>query len=192
MIDSSPFAMAVAAGASLVLIWAAVSDVRARIIPNRAVLALLALALVWAAVGKGAQLIPSLEAFGIALALTIALYAFGIVGAGDSKLFAVTALFMGMGYLPLFALATALAGGAIAAVSLVTRPQRAAVMFALKGRGDFGRGVPYGVAIAIGGMAVMWSALAGALPPYGYGKTARVNTHDLARVLAAPPVKAPH
>ena len=189
MIDSSPLAMAIAAAVSLVLIWAAVCDIRERIIPNRAVLALLGLYVIWAAASLGRPLAPGLEAFGVALLVTILLYAFKIVGAGDSKLFAVTALFVGMGYLPLFALATALAGGVIAAVSLVTRPQRAAVMFALKGRGDFGRGVPYGVAIAIGGIAVMWSAMAGVLAPYGHGKAAPIRAHDLARTLAVPAVK---
>jgi hypothetical protein len=32
-------------------------------------------------------------------------------------------------------------------------------MFTLRGEGDFGRGIPYGVAIAIAGVLVVWGAL---------------------------------
>ena len=62
---------------------------------------------------------------------------------------AVAAVSVGRGYLPFFALGTALAGGAIAAVSLATRPQRALMMFNLRA------GVPYGAAITIGGIVVL-------------------------------------
>jgi prepilin signal peptidase PulO-like enzyme (type II secretory pathway) len=34
-------------------------------------------------------------------------------------------------------------------------------MFTLRGKGDFGKGVPYGVAIAIGAVVVLWSNLLG-------------------------------
>ena len=37
-------------------------------------------------------------------------------------------------------------------------------MFTLKGRGDYGRGIPYGVAIAVGGLIAVWGGLTGALP----------------------------
>lgn len=155
-------AHAVLAGAiSAVLVWAAVSDIVARRIPNAAVLVLLALYGAWVAIGLGAGLVSAVTAAAIGFAVGFGLYVFKIMGAGDVKLFAVTALFAGMAYLPLFAFATAIAGGAIALVSFASRPRRAAVMLTLRGKGDFGRGVPYGVAIAFGGAFVIWGGLCG-------------------------------
>jgi prepilin peptidase CpaA len=105
-----------------------------------------------------------LAAAGISFVLGYGLYAFKIMGAGDVKLFAATALFIGLDRLPEFALATAWAGGAMAIVSLATRPRRALVMLNLRGKGDFGRGIPYGVAISVGAVAVLWGYQAGWLP----------------------------
>jgi prepilin peptidase CpaA len=149
----------IAAVVTAVLAWAAVSDVRERRIPNRAVLIVLILFLPWAAVHPPSSDLWALAAGAIALAATFGLYAAGVVGAGDSKLFAAVALFAGMSQLVLLALATALVGGLIAAVSLAARPRRALVMLTLRGKGDFGRGVPYGVAIAVAGAAVIWAVL---------------------------------
>ena len=157
---------ALALGFSFVLLWAAVSDIVARIIPNRSVLGLLALFVLWALVNGGEGLAPSLIAGAIALAVGYGLYAFNVMGGGDAKLFAATALFTGLAYLPALALTTVLTGGVMAAVSLASRPRRAAIMIASRGKGDFGRGIPYGVAIAIGGVYVLWGALLGNLTPF--------------------------
>ena len=190
MIPNSLPAIVLAAAASLILAWAAVSDVRKRIIPNVSVLALLGVFLAWAALvlGFGQPLVSALEAAVIAFAATFALYAFKVIGAGDSKLFAAAALFFGLGYLPLFALATVLAGGCIAAISLAARPNRALVMLSMRGKGDWGRGVPYGVAIAIGAGVVMWGSIGGYVEPYSFGKRApaQVSAHDLSKALTAP------
>jgi prepilin peptidase CpaA len=190
MIPNSLPAIVLAAAASLILAWAAVSDVQKRIIPNVSVLALLAVFLVWAVLvlGFGQPLVSALEAAAIAFVATFALYALKVIGAGDSKLFAAAALFFGLGYLPLFALATVLAGGAVAAISLASRPNRALVMFTMKGKGDWGRGVPYGVAIAIGAAVVMWGSISGYVEPYSFGKRApaQVSEHDLSKALSAP------
>ncbi len=70
-------------------------------------------------------------------------------------------LYAGLPYLLDLAVITTLTGGLIAIVSLVSRPTRALVMFQMGGKGDFGRGVPYGVAIAAGGLAVIAERLAG-------------------------------
>ena len=150
-----------AAAFAALLIWAAASDVASRRIPNLAVLALIGLFGLWALAGLPVSLGSAIAAAAIGFAVGFGLYLFKIMGAGDVKLFAATALFIGLAYLPMFALATALAGGAMAVVSLATRPRRAAVMFALRGRGDFGRGIPYGVAISVGGLLTLWAAAAG-------------------------------
>ncbi|MGH6997921.1 MAG: A24 family peptidase [Phenylobacterium sp.] len=147
-----------------VLICVAVSDVMDRRIPNAAVLAVVALFALWALADRGASLGSGLAAAAIGFAVGFVFYLMRIMGAGDVKLFTAVALFTGLGYLHLFALATVLAGGAMAVVAMAARPRRALVMFTLKGRGDFGRGIPYGVAIAVGGLIAVWGALTGALP----------------------------
>jgi prepilin peptidase CpaA len=176
--------LGIAAIATAILAWAAVSDVRSRRIPNWCVVALLALYLPWALTGGWPGALSGLEAAVIALAVTFALYAFGIFGAGDSKLFAACALFAGMGFLPYLALATSIVGGLVALVSIATRPRRALVMLTMRGKGDFGPGIPYGVAVAAAAAIVIWAPLAGLLHPYAYGGRPVVTTHDVTRALA--------
>ncbi len=174
----------VAVVAAGLLAMAAVSDARTRRIPNWTVIALLVLFLPWVLADGGTLLVSCLEAGGIALLVTIVLYAFKVVGAGDSKLFTVCALYAGMGYLPYLALATSLVGGLIALVSLATRPTRALVLLTMRGRGDWGRGVPYGVAIATAAVVVTWAGLTGVLDPFGYFNRHFVTAHSVANELA--------
>ncbi len=155
---------AVAAGLAVVLALIAVSDARDRRIPNAGVLALLVLFVTWTVVNRGVGLVSGIEAFGISLAVTGVLFAFKVIGAGDSKLFTVAALYAGMTWLPLMALVTVLIGGAIALVILISRPIRGLVMLQMRGQGDWGRGVPYGVPIAIACAGVVWAPLLGLLP----------------------------
>ncbi len=150
---------AIAAVLTGLMAWAAISDIRVRKIPNRVVLMVVALAIPWIFLGTIQWALWAFVAAAIALAVTFGLYSLGVVGAGDSKLFAAAALFAGLDQLWLLAIATALAGGVIAAASLATRPRRALVMFTMKGKGDFGRGIPYGVAIAVGTLVVVWGVL---------------------------------
>jgi len=164
---ADPLRIAVAVAASLVLCFAAVSDIRTRRIPNWTVLALIGLFAIWMASDGGREALSALAAAAVALAVTVALYAFKILGAGDSKLFAAVALFGGLGYLPLLVLATALTGGVIAIASLAARPQRALAMLSMRGKGDWGRGVPYGLAIATGGALIMWAPITGIVKPIG-------------------------
>jgi prepilin peptidase CpaA len=156
----------VAAGLTGVLVWAAVTDAIWRKIPNVAVLAVMALFVVWAIVGRGEGLAPAVGAAALALVVGYVLFATKVMGGGDAKLFAATTLFAGFAYLPVLVLVTALSGGVMAVVSLASRPRRALVMWNLKGQGDFGRGIPYGVAIAAGGIVMIWGALLGWLKPY--------------------------
>lgn len=147
--------------ATSTLAWAAVSDIRDRRIPNLTVFLMLLLALPWIVVAS-ASWTSALTAGAIALVVCFALYAFGVFGGGDAKLFAAVAVFAGLGDLLALTVATAMAGGALAAVSFATRPRRAVVMLQMRGRGDWGRGVPYGVAIALGGSLVLWTRVGGA------------------------------
>ena len=149
---------------SITLTIAAVSDIKARRIPNWTVVAVIVLFCVWASLGPWRIAASGLEAAAIALIVGIALYAFGFAGAGDSKLFAAAALFAGLDFLPAFIVATSFAGGVLALISLAANPTRALVMFQMRGKGDFGPGIPYGVAIAVGGILVVVGASTGALP----------------------------
>jgi len=150
--------IAVAALASMALAVSSASDIRDRRIPNWTVLVVIALSAVWIALGAS-PLISSLAAFAIAATATVILWSLKVVGAGDSKLFTALALFSGLAGLPQLAVLTVIAGGAVAIASLASRPSRALAMLQPRGQGEFGRGVPYGVAIAAGGLVVIWSVI---------------------------------
>jgi prepilin peptidase CpaA len=150
---------AVATIVTLILGWCALTDVRARIIPNKAVLCLLAVYVVAAVLGLTSPPLQGLAAGALALAAGFALYAFKIVGAGDAKLFAAVALFAGLAKLSTLALATALAGGLLAVGMLAFSPRRGFLLLASRGQLGAGEGIPYGVAIAIGGIMVVWPLL---------------------------------
>ena len=158
--------IAASVAATVILAIAAVSDIRSRRIPNWTVIALIALFAVLAIALGGRGLVSALAAAGVTLLVTLGLYALRWIGAGDSKLLTAVALFAGLGYLPLLALATAATGGVIAVVSFITRPTRALTMVTLRGKGDWGRGVPYGVAIAVGGALVIWAPMTDFLRPF--------------------------
>ena len=129
---------------------AALSDIRHRRIPNWTVLVVAALFGIWVFVGPAVSVTSSLAAAGITLLTTGVLYAFRLLGAGDSKLMTVVALFAGLGHLFQFVLVTVIAGGVLALASLAVQQTR---IFG----SDFGRDIPYGVAIAIAGVVVMGS-----------------------------------
>lgn len=143
----------------MVLAFASVRDISDRRIPNWTVAAVACLFVAWAFVVPSISFLSSLGAAAIVFAVTAALFAFHVVGAGDSKLMTALALFAGLSRLPLFVVATVLAGGAIALFSLALRPTRVLVMLQMRGKGDFGRGIPYGVAISLGGASILLSEL---------------------------------
>lgn len=138
-----------------VLALAGASDFGSRRIPNWTVLALAALFVIWIFVGPHPSIVSSLAAAAIVFVATGALYAFNIMGAGDSKLMTVVALFAGLGHLAQFVVVTAFAGGVLALASLAARPTRTLVMIQARSRESGGAGIPYGVAIAIGGALMM-------------------------------------
>lgn len=154
----------VAATLAVVLVLISVSDAMHRRIPNTGILALAGLFVTWTALNHGVGLVSALEAFAISLVVTGVLYAFKVIGAGDSKLFTVAALFTGMTNLPLMALVTVIIGGAIALAIMIMRPVRGIVMLQMRGRGDWGRGIPYGVPISIACAGVVWASLLDLLP----------------------------
>jgi prepilin peptidase CpaA len=170
---------------ALLLVTAAVYDIRERRIPNWSVVSLIAVfiaaRLLHATPDGWTQ---SLMAFGAALCGSAILYLRGVIGAGDSKLFSVAALVIGFGKLLFFACVTAMAGGALAMVYLLILPQ--AVIYGLlppRWTREKDAGIPYAVAIMIGALV---TAVATGFLPSQY-PTYRIQ--DVERTQGAAPVR---
>jgi prepilin peptidase CpaA len=153
--------------------YAAASDLLTMLIPNRISLALVAGFTVFALTGpmSWAEIGFHLGAGAAILVVTFTLFAFGIIGGGDAKLAAATALWLGFDGLGDYLLIASLLGGALTLALLFARahplPLRVARMpFALHLH-DAKTGIPYGIALAAAALLVLpetevWSrALAG-------------------------------
>jgi prepilin peptidase CpaA len=154
------------------LLWAAISDFRHYLIPNRISVAIVLLypAHLLAQYNVGADLggwyWPPLIA-GVVLIAGFGLFAFNLMGGADVKLMAATALWAGPQFIALFLITMALCGGALAFALLIwnryftflayTRPFNA--LFPAAGSGK--QMLPYGVAVASGGLFVAASLWAG-------------------------------
>lgn len=142
------------------MIAAAAYDVATLTIPNWISLVLVALfpfVAVTAGLELGAIGVHLAVGFG-ALIIGIALFAGGLIGGGDAKLFAAIALYMGGAWIGPYVFAVALAGGALACAVVLMR------WIAITGITDrfvwlghltkAGAGIPYGIAIAAGGLFI--------------------------------------
>ena len=148
------------------LAGAAASDLASYTIPNRLVLAMLALYPAQLAQGPGAASWGDPLAALAVLAAGFLLFSRGRIGAGDVKLASVVVLWAGVKGAAAFLVVTALAGGVLALA--VAGPCRfilaRAALAAGVGRlhdGLVARELPYGVAIAAGGLAALAPRLAG-------------------------------
>jgi len=138
--------------------FAAVSDTLSMTIANRtSVVLIVAFAVIapltgmdWATYGW------HFAAFGMVLAVTFSLFAIGGMGGGDAKLIAATALWMGFGVpLVLYLVAAAVAGGVLTVAIVFFRGSPLAVStrsIFLRNFADPRTGVPYGLALGIGGL----------------------------------------
>jgi len=146
---------------------AAWSDLRTMRLPNALALALMAGFALWAPLsGLSLGAIGDCVAVGlIALGAGFMLFTFGVIGGGDAKFAAATALWMGPGLVTDFLVLTAMLGGALALAVLAAR-RLAAARRAPAGLPWLipGAGVPYGAALAGAGM---WVFLADRLPAAG-------------------------
>jgi prepilin peptidase CpaA len=156
--------MAAVAGLVLLplgLAAAALSDLRRRTIPNGLVLALVAaFALLAPLAGLTAGALALHGAAGAAmLAGGFLLFAAGIIGAGDAKLAAATALWLGWPALPAFLLLLLLASGVLALATLLLRRHPAGAPAVAEPAG-----LPLALAIAAAGLALLpasiWASLA--------------------------------
>jgi prepilin peptidase CpaA len=154
------------------LIVAALADVAARIIPNGVAIGIAVLGLTARVADGGLPgAAASIAAAVLALVVLVLLHARGLMGGGDVKLAAAMVLGLPLDWIYRFVIVTALAGGLIALVHLVLRalirtaphaPPRGtsllrraltAERWRIARRGS----LPYGVAIACGGI---WTILA--------------------------------
>ncbi|MFA5490611.1 MAG: prepilin peptidase [Candidimonas sp.] len=136
------------------LAWCAIEDIRTRTIPHSAILAIVLLYAGHALTGQ-TQWVDALISAALLLAAGFALFYFRVMGGGDSKLIAAMGLWVGLSHLVAFLLYTAMAGGVVAlAVLLIHRLKvRNSGTVALEAPT-----VPYGVAIAVGGIIAVWQA----------------------------------
>jgi prepilin peptidase CpaA len=140
---------------------AAFYDLASFTIPNFLSVTLSALFLVFAAVaGLGLETLGWHLAAGLAgLVLGFTLFAFGWIGGGDAKLFAAMALWLGFADLLPYAAIASLFGGLLTVMLLMAR--QVPLPAALAGQGwaarlhDARSGIPYGVALAAGGFALL-------------------------------------
>lgn len=131
------------------LIWAAVTDIRARIISNplNAAIALLAPLYWWSAgLAPWPDMAMQVGLSLAVLALFAALFAAGMMGGGDVKLLAALALWFPAGALLWLLMLMALIGGVVTLVTLIAHRARRR-----SGQAE----IPYGVAIALAGLWVL-------------------------------------
>ncbi|MGB8273904.1 MAG: prepilin peptidase [Alphaproteobacteria bacterium] len=143
------------------LVWAAVSDYRTYAIPNRVSLAIAGLypahvlAAPFAVEWQGALVMGA-----VIVAAGFLLFRFGIVGGGDVKLLAATSLWAGPANVLSFLLGTAVFGLILTLLTLshlrYMRPWPAGAMAADEAAAlKLRQSVPYGIAIALGGIAIV-------------------------------------
>lgn len=147
---------ALSAAAVGLFLWAAASDVASRRIPNRlaGLLALVGLARIGWELAAGGAVGPAAADLALAggvLAAGAAAFGFGWFGGGDVKLMAAGALWLGAEAGWAFLIGTAAAGGALALGFLLW-------CAAVRGSGPRPT-LPYGVAVAAGGVLATFSAL---------------------------------
>lgn len=151
--------------------WAAAMDLLTMKIPNR-LSAALAVGYFAAAVVAGVSLHDfalHLSCGAVVLVVTFAMFNLGWIGGGDAKLAAATALWLGWTPLADYGVASALAGGALTIVILAARrltlPQFLATQSWIARLHNAKSGIPYGIALAFGGLFVypetqLWAQLA--------------------------------
>ncbi len=142
------------------LVWAAWSDLLRLRIPNPVVLAIAALYPLYVLSAPQPVDWPgALIVAGVVLAVGFALFALRIIGGGDAKLLAVVALWAGPPLIVFLMLSTAIVGGLLALfASTPLRMLLPYVAAAARVDADVGQlvntQIPYGVAIAAGGLIV--------------------------------------
>lgn len=148
--------LALLAGYCALLAAAALQDFRSLRISNAISVALLLVSLGHAASSSAAPFWEHLAAFAIALGGGILLFSRGWLGGGDAKLFAAAAAWFGLAQFVWFLSAAMIAGALVTLILLAVRgllPKGQSAPGGWLGLRR-GRSIPYGVAIAIGGILI--------------------------------------
>ena len=160
---------------TLLLVAGCITDLRSRKIPNELVLTILVTGWLFALVVSQDALSTlgmSLGGTAVGFGIWIAFYLIGVIGAGDVKFFAAAGAWLGPGATWRAALIAAVAGGVLAIVMLLSERRLGAVLRRIAlaassrtlvavpeqtiGASEKHRPLPYGVALAIGALAVAW------------------------------------
>lgn len=166
MTSLSEYHTYVIAAAGLPVLYAALRDLREFRIPNECALLLLALypLHVWLS-PEAVDIAGGVVTGGIVFAAAFSLYLLNKFGGGDVKMLAALALWAGPSLVGDLVMVTTLSGGVLALVFLSRA--RVVLALALDHAGDVGardnvlaERLPYGVAIAIGGIAVLFQLIA--------------------------------
>lgn len=150
---------------------AAFTDLRSRTIPNWLTFSFLGIGLALRSFAGTAGLLDGFAGVGIALGFALPLFVLGALGGGDGKLLMGVGALLGVDRLWIALLATALAGGVLAAAEMVRRravvgtllgvhsvliaPQPFSAWKTVRTPGSLT--IPYGIAIAVGAL-VGWFA----------------------------------
>lgn len=148
---------------ALLLVAAAWQDLRSMRIADGLSLGIVASFIAWALAGVAAGSY-SFGSLGLALACAVGVFLLGALafaagglGGGDVKLAAATSLFAGPGLLLDFALIVAVAGGVLGLAILAGAPIGPVTASDRTVRARLGHNLPYGPAIALGGLWVAFS-----------------------------------
>lgn len=145
------------------LVFAAMSDVVSYKIPNKAVVAILAVYPVHVLASPApVDWLLALVVFAITLLIGFGLFATGKFGAGDAKLLATVMLWAGPALAPLALIVCTVSGGLLALIVLSRLRQVFANALSAAGRQAasealLSKEMPYGVPIALGGLVVCWA-----------------------------------
>lgn len=161
------------------LMWAAVSDLRCYLIPNRICLAIVALyPIYWLAGYMGGIPVDwsgGVLAAALVFGLGFIVFSMGLVGGGDVKLASAVALWTGPNWLVVFVLIVGLAGGLLSigiisarALTIMRMPADVRAVTYPYGRFGTFRAIlktpaPYGAAIAFGGLFIIYRLLSSTL-----------------------------
>ena len=156
----------------VLLIWAAVGDLRSFLIPNRVCLAIAALyPIYWLAGHLGGMPVDwsgGVLAAALIFAAGFVLFSMGVIGGGDVKLFSAIALWAGLNWLVALSIVVGVAGGLLSlviigakSVTLMRLPMDVRVVTYPNGAVSMVRAVlkmpaPYGAAIAFGGLFIIY------------------------------------
>lgn len=147
--DRQFFILALAAALSALLVVAAVTDMKSRIISNRLNIAVAALApLFWLATGLPLwpDMFLQLALAGAVFSAFALMFALGMMGGGDVKLLAALALWLPLQPMMSLLLIMSVLGGAVTAITVIHHK-----LGRRMGRPE----IPYGVAISLAGLWVV-------------------------------------